>query len=196
MNTNSPPTPTSRLGYNKTDTIDKNNDLELTLFHNNLTGCIESQCPSIIIGEGHENSHLKVMKDFIAPKPFSFSYGGAGAGYGGIGGDGFGANQAGQAYGDEEISTLYGGSGGAFDFSHPFEANMFSSPWGLGGSGGGALELVALNDIVLGPDSVLSCNGEDGLSGYMTAGGGGSGGILFHHAHHRFVLFVEVLSEQ
>ena len=173
----SPPSPTSHLGFND-DLQHYVDGIDLTVAENNLTGCVEYQCPSIIIADGHGKSHLRVMKDLLAPKPFSFSYGGAGAGYGGKGGEGFGKNEAGRTYGDHRISNLYGGSGGALGFTQPYEANIFSNPWGRGGSGGGAIELVAQNDIVIGPNAFLSCKGENGHDGFMTAGGGGSGGSI------------------
>ena len=55
---------------------------------------------------------------------------------------------------------------------------MFKDPRGRGGSGGGAIEIVAANDIVMGSNSVISCEGEAGANGYMSAGGGGSGGSI------------------
>ena len=55
---------------------------------------------------------------------------------------------------------------------------MFDHPKGRGGAGGGALEIVALNDITLGPRSKISFPGEAGFRSYMTAGGGGSGGAI------------------
>ena len=145
---------------------------------NYLTGCVDSDCPVIHIERGHAKSHNHKMRSIKAEKPFSLAYGGAGGGYGGKGGDGFGHIAAGNAFGDEQISNLYGGSGGGVSAAHPFQLGVFKDPRGRGGSGGGAIEIVAVNDIVIGSNSVISCEGEPGADGYMSAGGGGSGGSI------------------
>jgi hypothetical protein len=86
---------------------------------------------------------------------------------------------AGDIYGDSSLSNLYGGSGGSSglrDLNQLAVADIFSRA--RGGSGGGALELVAINDIVLGTSATLSCDGESGWENFSTAGGGGSGGSI------------------
>eukprot|EP00986_Skeletonema_menzelii_P018335 scaffold26628_cov149-Skeletonema_menzelii.AAC.2 len=145
---------------------------------NYLTGCVNSDCPVINIQSGHAKSHNHKMRSIKAEKPFSLAYGGAGGGYGGKGGNGFGDIAPGNAYGDAQISNLYGGSGGGVSAGHPFQLGVFKDPRGRGGSGGGAIEIVAANDIVMGSNSVISCEGEAGANGYMSAGGGGSGGSI------------------
>ena len=139
---------------------------------NYLSGCIDSECPTIQIEMGHSKSHNVEMRSISGTRPFSLAYGGAGAGHGGRGGDGFGSS-SGAAYGNEH--TLYGGSGGAVGVKQPFQLGIFKQPRGRGGSGGGAIEIIATNDIVLGSNADISCDGEAGASGYMSAGGGGSG---------------------
>jgi len=176
FNNTSPSSPSSASNYKNIGVHD--NRLELILDQNNLTGCSELQCPTVTITDGHKKCHIQAMRNLAATDHFSLSYGGAGAGYGGGGGEGFGSNKAGKHYGNERINNLFGGSGGAIGFSEPFEINMFSKPTGRGGSGGGALKFVAVNDIILGDHSVLSCNGENGHNGFLTAGGGGSGGSV------------------
>ena len=143
-----------------------------------LDGCVDDICPSIIINDGHERSHISSMRALIAKKPFSFAYGGGGAGFGGEGGSGYGKNKPGGVYGDKNVSKLLGGSGGALGYIQPFEANMFDVLGGRGGAGGGAIGLVAMNDITIGPSCNISVNGEDGIDGMITAGGGGSGGSI------------------
>uniref|UniRef100_A0A7S2LHS3 GH16 domain-containing protein n=2 Tax=Leptocylindrus danicus TaxID=163516 RepID=A0A7S2LHS3_9STRA len=143
-----------------------------------LTGCIHLECPSMVVTDGHFRSNIAQMRNLVSAKPFSFAYGGAGAGYGGKGGEGFGLNPPGKEYGDDKISSLIGGSGGALGYVQPFEANLFSKPTGRGGSGGGAVEIVAMNDIVLGPNGRLLFDAEGGHGGMWTAGGGGSGGAV------------------
>eukprot|EP00569_Conticribra_weissflogii_P010713 CAMPEP_0171379434 /NCGR_PEP_ID=MMETSP0879-20121228/26580_1 /TAXON_ID=67004 /ORGANISM="Thalassiosira weissflogii, Strain CCMP1336" /LENGTH=932 /DNA_ID=CAMNT_0011890197 /DNA_START=3 /DNA_END=2798 /DNA_ORIENTATION=+ len=76
------------------------------------------------------------------------------------------------------ITNLYGGSGGGVGVSEPFLLAMFKGPRGRGGNGGGAIEIIAANDIILGSNAMISCDGEAGAGGYMFAGGGGSGGSI------------------
>ena len=156
---------------------------------NKLTGCVDSICPRILISDGHGRSNIKAMKKLDIKKPFSLSFGGAGGGYGGYGGHGFGDNLPGATYGDDYISYLCGGSGGALGYTQPFEAAMFDDPRARGGSGGGAIELIASNDIIIGKRAIINCGGETGSSGLMTAGGGGSGGTVLLSAggviHHQ-----------
>ncbi len=134
---------------------------------NFLTGCVESNCPMIQIHVGHSKSHNVKMRSVLSEKPFSLAYRGAGAGYGG-----------GKSYGDAAITNLYGGSGGGVGVSQPFLLAMFTEPRGRGGNGGGAIEIIAANDIVLGSHAMITCDGEAGANGYMFAGGGGSGGSI------------------
>lgn len=62
--------------------------------------------------------------------------------------------------------------------NRPFQLAMFKGPRGRGGSGGGAIEIVAANDIILESNAILSFDGESGADAYMFAGGGGSGGSI------------------
>lgn len=48
---------------------------------------------------------------------------------------------------------------------------------GAGGSGGAALELIAVNDLIIGAHGGINLDGEEGENGFR-AGGGGSGGTL------------------
>lgn len=146
---------------------------------NNLTGCVDNVCPEIAIGNGHAKSHVQAMKKLMQSKPFSLAYGGAGGSYGGTGGQGLiGSNPVGSTYGDSLLTNLHGGSGGALGLTEPFEVVLFGSPRARGGSGGGAIEIVATNDIVIGPNATISCNGQEGFTALMTGGGGGSGGAV------------------
>lgn len=146
---------------------------------NYLTGCVDSKCPQIEIRHGHVKSHNKEMRNIITRKPFSLAYGGSGAGYGGNGGEaGFGGIDSGHPYGDDVLTDLLGGSGGAVGAKQPFQLEMFRMPRGRGGSGGGAIEIVAVNDIILESNARFSVDGEPGADGYQSAGGGGSGGSI------------------
>lgn len=139
-----------------------------------LTGCIKSVCPDVNVYTADE-AEFRNRCSF--KKPFSLSFGGAGAGYGGTGG-GSESKQGGRPYGDSRILNLYGGSGGSLGFVHPCDALMFEKSYIRGGDGGGAIEIVAVNDIVFGKNSSLNCDGGVGTDGFMFAGGGGSGGSI------------------
>ena len=97
---NSPLSPTATQ-------FDVEGDIATMTVRNQLTGCIESQCPTIQIEMGHSKSHNREMRIIDGKKPFSLAFGGAGAGHGGKGGNGF-WGPAGKIYGDERISNLYG----------------------------------------------------------------------------------------
>lgn len=167
----SPYSPTSHY-------FDDEGEVEVMTAVNRLTGCVDSHCPVIRIDSSHAKSHNSEMQSILATKPFSLAYGGAGAGHGGKGGDGFAKISSGQPYGDAEIANLYGGSGGGVGVSEPFQLSMFKDPRGRGGSGGGAIEIIATNDIVIGSNAAVLCDGEAGSDGYLSAGGGGSGGSI------------------
>ena len=168
---NSPFSPTS------TD-FDIEGDIVNMISMNQLTGCADSQCPTIQIEMGHSKSHNSEMRSIVGKKPFSLAFGGAGAGHGGQGGDGFGDLPPGKTYGDGRISNLHGGSGGGVGVKQSFQLGVFKDPRGRGGSGGGAIGIVATNDIIIGSNAVISCDGESGANGYMSSGGGGSGGTV------------------
>lgn len=55
-------------------------------------------------------------------------------------------------------------------------------PPGRGGNGGGAIEVVAVNDVVIGVNGAILCDGQDGLPAYR-GGGGGSGGSIMVSAN-------------
>lgn len=145
---------------------------------NNLTGCIEDDCPKLMVEDGHSASNVEAMRILGAKKPFSLAFGGAGASHGGKGGQGFSGNAPGQTYGNKDFSNLHGGSGGTLGFSRPFEILLLGGARARGGSGGGALGIIAANDISFGPKAIISCDGEDGYSSYTAGGGGGSGGSI------------------
>lgn len=164
--------------YPTSNDFDNEGDIAEMTAQNNLSGCVDSKCPQIEIKVGHAKSHNKEMRGVVTDKPFSVAYGGAGAGYAGLGGIGFGVIGAGEPYGDAGMTDLVGGSGGAAGAVQPFQLALFKSPRGRGGSGGGAIEIVAANDIIVGSYGALSFDGEPGADDYQSAGGGGSGGSI------------------
>ena len=113
------------------------------------------------------------------PRSFSLAYGGAGASYGGRGGAGYSDNPVGDVYSDEKLTDLLGGSGGCMRTPHPFEINaMKNSVTGRGGHGGGAIEIVAANDIIIGTHGKIIVDGGDGEQSSEGGAGGGSGGSI------------------
>ena len=98
--------------------------------------------------------------------------GGGGGGYGGRGANGSSNDgQGGLPYGDRACTNLYGGSGGAGGYS----ATIYTG----GGGGGGAIELVALTQMSLGTDGVVSVKGGGaGQNGKYSGGCGSGGGVV------------------
>ncbi|EQC30932.1 hypothetical protein SDRG_11410 [Saprolegnia diclina VS20] len=107
---------------------------------------------------------------------FSMAYGGAGGAYGGVGGPGYSSPLPLSTYGDVAISDLLGGSGGAGGGQVAVDILPHPRPI-LGGAGGGAMYIGAINDVTIGPSGLLSVNGAPGEAGFFP-GGGGSGGSL------------------
>ena len=109
--------------------------------------------------------------------PFSLAYGGGGASYGGVGGAGYGINPLSATYNGLTMPDLLGGSGGAMRSVHPYEINSVLGPvTGRGGHGGGAIELIAANDLTIGSYGRIITRGGDGDQTSGGGGGGGSGG--------------------
>jgi len=163
----SPSSPTSRE-------FDMEGEKENLITVSHLTGCVKSVCPALDV---HTTGAFSRTSACIVNRPFSLAFGGAGAGYGGEGGKGVG-HQLGRPYGDSRISNLYGGSGGSIGYLHPCDALVSEKSYIRGGDGGGAIEIVAFNDIVIGSNALITCDGGKGSNGYMFAGGGGSGGSI------------------
>ncbi len=91
----------------------------------------------------------------------------------------------GPSYGDPEIADLLGGSGGGRGGGSPLDIFAIESALNSsgdtdikGGAGGGAIELIANADIVIGTMGEISATGQDGESGTRIAAGGGSGGSV------------------
>ena len=169
----SPSSPTS-LEFNEESMF------EILTVNNNLSGCIERKCPNIEVQMGHE----KYTKNFRVDRPFSISIGGRGAGFGGNGGEHDSQQIRKTTYGDLNMTNLLGGSGGALGFDSPFHSLMVGIPGQVrGGSGGGAIEIVAINDITIGANARISCNGERGWANFARGGGGGSGGSILLSAN-------------
>ena len=109
--------------------------------------------------------------------------GGGGGGFGGEGGNGNGASgfgEGGLVYGNELLIPLTGGSGGGRGSGNE------GSNYGLGGSGGGALQITSRERIVV--NGIISSSGLGGRGGGVfspsagAGGGGGSGGGILLEA--------------
>ena len=134
---------------------------------------------SISISFGTSTSPNTHMRELVITSPFSLAFGGSGASYGGLGGAGYSENPTGALYNDEMLTDLLGGSGGCMRGTDPFEINSLKGRTsGWGGHGGGAIEIVAANDIVIGTFGKLSVTGGDGFQSSQGGGGGGSGGAV------------------
>ncbi|KAF1776446.1 EF-Hand 1, calcium-binding site [Phytophthora cactorum] len=75
------------------------------------------------------------------------------------------------------FSLAFGGAGASFaGGQEPLDVFPVVQPT-QGGAGAGAMMVSAINDILIGPNAVISANGGNGSSGF-TPGGGGSGGSV------------------
>ncbi len=111
--------------------------------------------------------------------PFSLAFGGGGGSYGGLGGAGYGINPTGPTYNDQIMTDLLGGSGGCMSSSDLYIINSVLGPTaGSGGHGGGAIEILASNDVVIGTYGKLIVRGGVAGSTAEGGGGGGSGGAV------------------
>ncbi len=102
-------------------------------------------------------------------------YGGGGGGFGGAGGGGGDSGGAGgSTYGDL-LTQLVGGSGGATGIA----LNSGGTYGTSGGGGGGAMELVAVNSLVIDAGGVVQADGGSGNgAAYGGSGAGSGGGII------------------
>ncbi|KAK1937918.1 hypothetical protein P3T76_009655 [Phytophthora citrophthora] len=121
---------------------------------------------------------LGAVAEIVNSQCFSLAFGGAGASFSGTGGDGYsGSNWKASAYVDELVADLLGGSGGAGGGMEPFDVFPVVQPT-QGGAGAGAIMLSAINDMLLGPNAIVSTNGGDGRPGFTPGGGGAGGSVL------------------
>ncbi|KAG6958275.1 hypothetical protein JG687_00009488 [Phytophthora cactorum] len=120
---------------------------------------------------------LDAVAEIVDSLCFSLAFGGAGASFAGPGGFGYAESPwVAPAYADELVTDLLGGNGGAGGGQEPLDVFPVVQPT-QGGAGAGAMMVSAINDILIGPNAVISANGGNGSSGF-TPGGGGSGGSV------------------
>eukprot|EP00903_Cladosiphon_okamuranus_P013614 g12679.t1 len=155
-------------------------------------GQLEGEGATVSLRRGWAGAAEQLAASFNASQPFSIALGGAGASHGGTGG--FGADQSPasgvprEPYSSSSVPDLVGGSGGARSGLSPAAVNAlgFSETAsdssrlvrGLGGAGGGAIELLALNDLTIGVMGSVAVDGGDGGEDWDGGGGGGSGGTV------------------
>jgi hypothetical protein len=133
---------------------------------------------TISIKKGTIDSPDDDASRLLVKESFSLSYGGHGASYGGLGGHGYLDEQS-MIYNNDALDDLLGGSGGAMRYGSPFEFNKYGRlPTGRGGDGGGAIEIVAANDVIIGSYGKVLMQGGHGEEASEGGGGGGSGGAI------------------
>jgi hypothetical protein len=123
-------------------------------------------------GPGHASD---ASLDGAAPSEATLMAG-AGGSHGSSGGS-VGALEAGTPLPAQSLSLRRGGDGGNGRKPNP------SAAWLAGGAGGGVVQLVALDSIVIGASAVLSTGGGEGFvasadSRTFPGGGGGAGGTV------------------
>jgi hypothetical protein len=93
----------------------------------------------------------------------------------------------GALYGDAQVTTLTGGSGGGTGGSGSVDSSPGCAP-GPGGAGGGGVQLYAIGTITVASGGGIRAGGGGGTGGEgancaaAAAGGGGSGGVIYLQA--------------
>ena len=146
-----------------------------TIFRFGYISSLTGTNSSIYIDHGMEDSPNEIVSLLNVTIPFSLAFGGAGASYGGLGGNGYGENPVGATYNDKFLTDLMGGSGGCMRSPELFEINAVKGDnVGRGGHGGGAIELVAANDVLIGNYGKIIMAGGAGEQSSEGGGGGGN----------------------
>ncbi|KAI9983168.1 hypothetical protein PInf_007095 [Phytophthora infestans] len=138
---------------------------------------MEVASPAALTVDYSELKGLDTVAEIVDSQCFSLAFGGAGASFAGPGGFGYAESPwVAPPYADELVTDLLGGSGGAGGGQEPFDVYPVVQPT-QGGAGAGAIMLSAINDVLIGPNAIISANGGNGGAGF-TPGGGGSGGSV------------------
>lgn len=114
---------------------------------------------------------------YNSSSPVSIPYGGAGGSNGGSGGFGHAVQPPFPPVLDDVVSDIVAGSNGATGGEIVQQSLSLDWNCGTGGSGGGAIELIAVNDLIIGVHGGISADGMNGDDAFR-AGGGGSGGTV------------------
>eukprot|EP00948_MAST-09A_sp_MAST-9A-sp1_P000178 g178.t1 len=151
----------------------------------NVSSHLTGNSAKITIATNHDGNYFRDSFATLIPKvssPFTLAFGGSGGSHAGLGGVGHGYNSPGPVIlQNNELNDLSGGSGGAAGGRLAIDIIRFSNSGieigGKGGPGAGAMELVAVNDIYVGPHGGITCNAGSGGASW-NAGGGGAGGTI------------------
>jgi hypothetical protein len=142
-----------------------------------VTSSVLGAAANATITAGHTQGSATRMPLQSYGTPVTLPFGGAGASNGGTGGFGHAKQRPFPPVLDEVVSDLVAGSTGAAGGEILQQTLSTSVSTGAGGSGGGAIELIAVNDLVIGRRGGVTADGMDGEGGLL-AGGGGSGGTV------------------
>ncbi|MBN2669366.1 MAG: gliding motility-associated C-terminal domain-containing protein [Bacteroidales bacterium] len=119
--------------------------------------------------------------------PPTYGGGGGGNAHNGDTGEGNASSNGGRAHGNQQLSPLFGGSGGG-------AGNVWAlNKGGSGGGGGGAISIYTFGIVNI--EGGISSNGSNGLDGVdlyaplntCSGGGGGAGGAVILGAKHGFI---------
>ena len=152
---------------------------EFAMMHANAS--FEGTGSRITVVRGHSSISRNNLQELYVRKiepVFTLAFGGNGGSYGGVGGTPQGFNKPGFLYNDRYITDLIGGSAGAVGGPDLEDVLFLNRPRYTGGAGGGAMEIIAWNDFVIGKGGVLRADGAPGQYGFHGGGGGSGGAIL------------------
>lgn len=165
--------------------------LPVYVFDVNVTSSVPGAFANVSIEDNIEQGLAPRLALHNFTTPVTVSYGGNGGANGGAGGEGHSRHLPPGAVNNNPVYDIVGGSSGAAGGQTAQDAMSADLGVGYGGSGGGALELVAVNDLIIGPNGGVSVPGEAGGDG-AHGGGGGSGGTVVLSAGGVMVLHANV----
>ena len=116
----------------------------------------------VMVTIGDVQSPDTLADKLLVNHTFYIAFGGSGASYGGLGGMGYAGIMPGDNYNEAWVEDLVGGSGGAMRGEDVWEFQTAYPPTGLGGAGGGAIEVVAANDITIGSYGNIDVSAAEG----------------------------------
>lgn len=151
--------PTSRISQLDDPLASFANTEDVFMVDSGNLGGLNSTAHVII---GVETSPDTLADKLIVNHTLYIAFGGSGASHGGLGGLGYAGVDPGDLYNLDRMVDLVGGSGGAMRGQDIFEVQSAHPPTGLGGLGGGAIEIVATNDIIIGSMGLIDVSASDG----------------------------------
>lgn len=158
-----------------TDTIEPFKPMNITIESDLYDNNNEDEVNITIVPYHVDNKFGENIPYNYTDIPFVYYYGSFGGSYGGRGG---GIMESGNIYGDNDIRDFCGGSSGALgtvDYHNIMDVKIEDR---AGGSGGGAIEFSAVNDLYIFETAKITVNGENGKEMKGRGSGGGSGGAI------------------